>query len=91
MGKNGQQLTTMDSKKDPLCAIFLKSRHFEDIKYDTERYVWSMSEASPGACLGYYLGHHLGHVCCLGHLLEHVWRIIWACLGHIWGIYGINL
>ena len=44
----------------------LKSRHFEDIKYDTERYVWGinwgiiwgMSGVLSGACLG----HHLGHV-----------------------------
>ena len=69
------------------CTV-LKSMRFEDIKYDTERYVWGinwgiiwgiiwgMSGVLSGACLG----HHLGHV----------WGIIWgmsgasswACLGH---------
>ena len=56
----------------------------QDIKYDTERYIWGiklgilwgMSGVLSGACLG----HHLGHV----------WDIIWACLGHhlghVWGI-----
>ena len=30
-------------QKDPSCAIFSKSRRFEDIKYDTERYVWGIN------------------------------------------------
>ena len=53
---------------DPSFAIFLKSRRFEDIKYDTERclghqlghvwsIIWGMSGASSGACLGQHLGH----------------------------------
>ena len=29
--------TNTETEKDPTCAIFWKSRHFEDIKYDTER------------------------------------------------------
>ena len=29
--------------KDPSCAIFFKSRRFEDIKYDTKRYVWGIN------------------------------------------------
>ena len=28
--------------EQPSRAIFLKSRRFEDIKYDTERYVWNI-------------------------------------------------
>ena len=43
--------------KRPIMCCILKSRRFEDIKYDTERYVWGiiwgMYGASSGACLGY--------------------------------------
>ena len=35
-------------EKDPKCVIFLKSRCFEDIKYDTR----DMSGASTGATMG---------------------------------------
>ena len=39
--------------EDAVCAIFLKSGRFEDIKYDTERYVWDINWGMSGAsCLG---------------------------------------
>ena len=31
------ELMQTKTEKDPTCAIFLKSRHFEDIKYDSDR------------------------------------------------------
>ena len=35
--------------KDPSYAIFVKSRRFEDSKYDTERYVWGINWGMSGA------------------------------------------
>ena len=37
-----------------------------------------MSGASTGVSSG----------ACLGHQQGHVWCIIWACLGHVWGMSG---
>ena len=80
------------AEKTDHVLLFLKSRRFEDIKYDIERYVWGMSGPTSGACVG----HHLAHIwdiiwACLGHHLGHVWASSGACLGHHLGNVGIHL
>ena len=64
------------------CATFLKSRRFEDIKYDTERYVWGinwgMSGVLSGASSGACLVHHLGMS---GACLDHDWDMPGASIG----------
>ena len=42
---NIQTKTNTKTEKDPPCATFLKSRHFKDVKCDTERGVATKSES----------------------------------------------
>ena len=83
---------------DQISTYQPKAGAFEDIKYDTERYVWGINctGASSGACLAHNLGHVWGIIwgmsgACLrhhlGHHLGYVWGIIW---GINWGMSGAS-